>query len=47
MALEAVKLKRGMGGSKGGKGRTAKTSVYKQQSKKQRRRDAKREINEN
>lgn len=44
MALERVKLKRGMGGSNSGKGRTAGTETYKRQSKKQRRKEGQKEI---
>lgn len=46
MAQEKVSLKRGMGGSRCGKGRTAKTNIYKQASKKLRRQDDKKACNE-
>lgn len=41
MASEKVKLKKGMGGSRNGRGRTAGTAEYKSSSKKRRRRAAK------
>ncbi len=44
MALEKVKVKMGMGGSCGGKGRSAKTAILKDASKKKRRAIAKKEI---
>lgn len=47
MAIEPIKLKRGMGGSNGGKGRTAKTDVYKKQSKRKRRIQGKQECQHN
>lgn len=38
-----MQLKRGMGGSRNGRGRTARTEEYKRVSKKQRRQDGRRE----
>lgn len=43
MAKEKVNPEAGMGGSRGGKGRTAKTKVYKRSGKKARRAAGKRE----
>jgi len=40
MAIEKVRVKRGMGGSRGGRGRTAKTDVYKKAGKKLFRRES-------
>ena len=42
MAKEKVNPAAGMGGSRGGKGRTAKTKVYKRSGKKVRRAEGKR-----
>lgn len=43
MALEKVKTKMGMGGSRNGKDRTAKTHVVKQAGKKRFRREARKQ----
>lgn len=43
MANEKVELKSGMGGSSAGRGRTAKTAVYKAAAKKKRRKADKKE----
>ncbi|TWU49291.1 hypothetical protein Poly59_39050 [Rubripirellula reticaptiva] len=41
-----MKLKRGMGGSRNGRGRSERTETYKRVSKKRRRREARRECNQ-
>lgn len=43
MALEKVKTKKGMGGNRNGRGRTAKTKIVKQAGKKLARREARKQ----